>query len=81
MVNGLFSELTITFKVHPKINICWKYTPLHAMQDVDELISLEMDYWQWLGALWIVVMFLSAVWTLILTAPIHCRGSFGEQVI
>ncbi len=24
---------------------------------------------------------LSAVWTLILTAPIHCRGSIGEQVI
>ncbi len=28
-----------------------------------------------------VVMFLSAVWTLILTAPIHCRGSVGEQVM
>uniref|UniRef100_A0A672LH49 Glutathione peroxidase 9 n=1 Tax=Sinocyclocheilus grahami TaxID=75366 RepID=A0A672LH49_SINGR len=26
-------------------------------------------------------MFLSAVWTLILTAPIHCRGSTGETVI
>ncbi len=26
-------------------------------------------------------MFLSAVWTLILTAPIHCRGSVGEQVM
>ncbi len=26
-------------------------------------------------------MFLSAVWTLILTAPIHCRGSMGEEVI
>ncbi len=22
---------------------------------------------------------LSAVWTLLLTAPIHCRGSVGEQ--
>ncbi len=30
--------------------------------------------------LWIIMMFLSAVWTLILTAPIHCRGSTGEQV-
>ncbi len=28
-----------------------------------------------LGYLWIIVMFLSAVCTLILTAPIHCRGS------
>ncbi len=27
-----------------------------------------MDY------LWIIVMFLSAAWTLILMAPIHCRG-------
>ncbi len=26
-------------------------------------------------------MLLSAVWTLILTAPIHCRGSIGEQVL
>ncbi len=34
-----------------------------------------MDY------LWIIVMFLSAVWTLILTAPIHCRASTGEQLI
>ncbi len=30
----------------------------------------------WLtGEVWIFVMFLSAVWRLILTAPIHCRGS------
>ncbi len=34
-----------------------------------------MDYLQ------IIVMFLSAVWTLILTAPIHCRGSIGEQMM
>ncbi len=34
-----------------------------------------MDY------LWIIVMFLSAVGTLILTAPIHCRGFTGKQVI
>ncbi len=30
---------------------------------------------------WIIVMFLSAVWTLILVAPIHCRGSTGEKVM
>ncbi len=29
--------------------------------------------------LWIIVMFLSAVWTLILTAPIHTTGSIGEH--
>ncbi len=27
------------------------------------------------------LMFLSAVWTLILTAPIHCRGSIGEKLM
>ncbi|XP_026130338.1 ATP-dependent RNA helicase DHX29-like isoform X2 [Carassius auratus] len=30
--------------------------------------------------MWIIVMVLSAVRTLILTAPIHCRASTGEQV-
>ncbi len=35
----------------------------------------------WISFLWIIVMFLSAVWTLILTAPIHCRASIGEQVM
>ncbi len=28
--------------------------------------------WRNVDYLWIIVMFLSAVWTLILTAPIHC---------
>ncbi len=32
------------------------------------------------GVMWIM-MFLSAVWTLILTAPIHCRGSICKQVM
>ncbi len=31
--------------------------------------------WSGVDYLWIIVMFLSAVWTLILTAPIHCRAS------
>ncbi len=30
---------------------------------------------------WIIVMFLSAVWTLILTAPIHCRASIAETLM
>ncbi len=30
---------------------------------------------------WLVVEYYIAVWTLILTAPIHCRGSIGEQVM
>ncbi len=38
-------------------------------------------HWSRLDYLWIIVMILSAVWTLTLTAPIHCRGSIDEQVI
>ncbi len=37
--------------------------------------------WSGVDYLWIIVMFLSAVWTLILTAPIHCRGSIAEEVM
>ncbi len=37
--------------------------------------------WSRVVYLWIIVMFLSDVWTLILTAPIHCRESTGEQMI
>ncbi len=39
------------------------------------LHKMLTDGLEWCGLL---VMFLSAVWTLILTAPIHCRGSIGE---
>ncbi len=35
----------------------------------------------WTGVEWIIVRFLSAVWTLILTAPIHCRASIAETLI
>ncbi len=42
--------------------------------------SLQSIHW-WTGVVWIIVMFLSAVWTLILTAPIHCRASISEQVM
>ncbi len=37
--------------------------------------------WSHVDYLWIIVMFLSAVWILILTAPIHYRESISEQVM
>ncbi len=37
--------------------------------------------WSAVDYLWIIVMFLSAVWTLILTAPIHCRASIAETLM
>ncbi len=42
-----------------------------------QLFTLEDVNW-WTGVVWIIVMFLSAVCTLILTAPIHFRASIGE---
>ncbi len=49
-------------------------TQLFASQDInDGLQSCRL--------LGIIVMFLSAVWTLILTAPIHYRRSIGEQMM
>ncbi len=41
----------------------------------------DINWWTGVDYLCIIVMFLSAVWTLILTAPIQCRGSIGEQVM
>ncbi len=35
--------------------------------------------WSGVDYLWIIVMFLSAVLTLILMAPIHCRASIAEH--
>ncbi len=37
--------------------------------------------WSRIAYFWNIVMFLSAVWPLIPTAPIHYRGSIGEQVM
>ncbi len=45
-----------------------------------QIFTLQDINW-WTGLVWIIVLFLSAVWTLILTAPIHCRASIGEQVM
>ncbi len=50
----------------------------HKHSDFRFTIRLLM-YWSRVDYLWIIVMFLSTVWTIILTAPIHCRGSIGEK--
>ncbi len=46
-----------------------------------QLFASQYNNWHTGVVVWIIVVFLSAVWTLILTAPIHCRGSIGEQSI
>ncbi len=60
-------------------------TPVNQLTSYDRLDKLaafhctrQLMDWSYLC---INVMFLSALWTLILTAPIHCRGSTGEQVM
>ncbi len=52
------------------------------MLDLFQLLSSQ-DVMDWSGVdyLWVIVMFLSAVWTFIQTAPIHCRGSISQQVV
>ncbi len=63
------------FKVKTHWRICFLQTSkfsLHKMLiDGLESCGLPVDYCD----------FLSAIWTLILMAPIHCRGFIGEQVI
>ncbi len=45
-----------------------------------QILSSQDINW-WTGVVWIIVMLLLAVGTLILTAPIHCRGSIDEKVM
>ncbi len=49
-----------------------------------QLFTSQVFNW-WTGVVWITCgwlwCFLSALWTLILTAPIHCRGSIGGKVM
>ncbi len=45
------------------------------MMGLFQLLSSQDVNW-WTGVVWIIVMFLSAVWSLILTAPIHCKQIF-----
>ncbi len=51
------------------------------MMDLYHVNTSSQDIIWWTEGVWIIEMFLSAVWTLILTAPIHCRASIAEQVI
>ncbi len=43
--------------------------------------NMQINRWTGVDYLWIIAMFLSNVWTLVLTAPIHCRGTIDEQVM
>ncbi len=50
------------------------WTPMDLYCKYMQLVtSQDVNCWNHVDFLWIIVMFLSAVWTLILTAPIHCR--------
>ncbi len=59
-------------KVKVKMSWWWIYF-LQTCFSFDETLTDGLE--------WIIVMFLSAVWTLILTAPIHCLASIGEQAM
>ncbi len=40
----------------------------------------DLNWLTWIDYL-LIVMIVSAIWTLILTAPIHCKGSIEEQIM
>ncbi len=61
-------------------NVSEEKSPIAPLKRLDGFVSSQDINW-WTGVVWIIVMFLAAVWTLSLTAPIHCRGSDGEQVM
>ncbi len=48
------------------------------------ITDIQLFTWQdihwWTGVMWLTLMWL-AIRTLLLMAPIHCRGSIGEQVV
>ncbi len=67
----LSRSVSLKLKCHNDVFVSYKHAAFHFT------INKLMD---WSGV-WIIVMFLLAVLTLILTAPIHCRGSIGEQVM
>ncbi len=58
----------------------WIVVKSILMLDLFHLLSSPDVNW-WTGVVWIIVMFLSVVWTLILTAPIHCRASIDETLM
>ncbi len=64
------ADKNITIIIH-KLNVCNKQINHYGLQKQKQSKSY----------LWIIMMFLWAVWTLILTAPIHSRGFIGDQVI
>ncbi len=67
-------------KVHLLLSLIWVILVKNILMDLFQLLSSPDVNW-WTGVVWIIVMFLSAVWTLILTAPIHCRASIDETLM
>ncbi len=59
---------------------CWLYSLCIVVYVTNKTWNLKLENLK-LETLWIIVIFLSALWTLFLTAPIHCRGSIGEKVM
>ncbi len=74
--------------VHPKMKISWKCTYLQAMSCIwvvslseQILRNVLMDINWFTEVMWITVMFLSAVWTFILTTHVHCRAGVGNVIL
>ncbi len=77
---GLFSIVNGAWSVHISLLIQTRpFFHLFYLKNMQLFTSQDVDWWT--GVAWIIVMFLSSVWTLSLTAPIHCRGFTKMQVM
>ncbi len=90
LINHLLLVIPMSYPCH-YTNLCPHKPHKHAetLQSLPiprlepQTFRLQVPLMDWSGVdyLWIIVMFLSAVWTLILTAPIHYRASIGEILL
>ncbi len=71
-------QISLLIQTRPRINFFVRSLMLDLFLTNTQLLASQ-DVNRWTGVVWIIVMFLSAVWTLILTAPI--QGSIAEQVM
>ncbi len=60
--------------------VLWTHNGLKLNYPNDYCVYSQDVNW-WTGVTWITGKVLISFWTLILTAPIHCKDSIGEQVI
>ncbi len=79
LVNGAWSvQISLLIQIRTRSHFRKHYYGLWTLCILVKnvvMLDLFLVFSRWTGVVWI------AVWTLILTAPIHCRASIGEHVM